>query len=1158
MLSTRLARTALGAALMALLPLSQATHGAGPTTTVQASGETAPVPSSDDAADDPAVWVHPTDPSLSLVIGTDKNAGVGTYNLDGTQEDFYPFGDWNNVDVRYDFLLGGDFVDIVAAGNRTDQSIDVYRVDPVTRDLIDVTAGPLPIGIAEAYGFCLYRSWITGKTYAIVNDKDGEVEQFELVDNGSGLIDAVLVRTFSVGGQTEGMVADDQYAQLYIGEEAYGIWRYGAEPTDGTARVEVDVTGGPHLTEDVEGLSIYYTGDGGGYLLASSQGDNTYAVYERVAAAGVPNAWLKNFEIITGVVGGCEETDGIDVTSVALGPLFPQGVFVAQDGVNSPANQNYKLVPWPAIATTGAQQLVVDTTWDPRHGPGDDLGACCLGGGACNVLSQADCAAQAGDYQGNGTGCGGGTCDEPMPPGPATSPSPADGAVDVSTDADLAWSAGALAESHDVYFGTDPTPDATEFQGNQAGTTFDPGPLASFTTYYWRIDEVNTDGVTTGAVWSFMTVDVPQPPGPATNPDPADGTNEVALGADLSWTAGALADSHDVYFGTDATPDGSEFQGNQGATTFDPGPLDPTTVYYWRIDEVNTDGTTVGTVWSFTTADRLQPPGQATNPSPADDDTEVNLRATLAWSAGALAKSHDVYFGTDSTPDAGEFQGNQPGTTFDPGPLDAATTYYWRVDEVNGDGTTDGVVWSFTTVDEAQLPGQASNPDPADGAVAVSLRATLSWAAGAFTDSHDVYFGTDSTPDATEFQGNQGATTFDPGPLDPSTTYYWRINEVNGDGTTVGPVWSFTTDDQLEPPGPATNPSPADGATGTSLNAVLSWTAGALADSHDVFFGTDATPDAGEFQGNQAGTTFDPGPLTLATTYYWRIDERNEAGVTQGPVWSFTTVDTVGPLEFLSVSTFTTNGGGSFEIDKPEGTSEGDFLLMVVCKDQAGEVDTPGGWDVVDEGTVRSVAARIEVFSKIAGPDEPDAYAVTASQNNPTFASILRYCCTDPANPVDAVNASEGASSTPTAPSVTPSVANAMIVRLFGATDTELAPDPYPAGHDGRFALDGGSQVSGAGADTIHEGPGSSGSAQFSLNSAQVWRAITIALAPGPGGPGPGCAADVDGDQTVGVQDLVEVIVHWGESGGPADVNGDGTVTVLDLVEVVVNWGPCP
>ena len=281
-------------------------------------------------------------------------------------------------------------------------------------------------------------------------------------------------------------------------------------------------------------------------------------------------------------------------------------------------------------------------------------------------------------------------------PGPATNPVPVSGATGVGINQILVWTAGSGATSYDVYFGTDPTPDAGEFQGNQSGTVFLPGVLSYSTNYYWRIDSVNSAGTTTGSTWNFLTVDNPGgPPGPASSPAPADGATGVSSSTNLSWTAGSGATSHDVYFGTDPTPDAGEFQGNQAGTSFNPGGLSDLTTYYWRIDEVNAQGTTTGSVWSFQTADAL--PGQASAPSPADGATSVSVTANLGWTAGSGATSHDVYFGTDPTPDAGEFQGNQGGTSFNPGALTGNTTYYWRIDEVNATGTTGGDVWSFTT-----------------------------------------------------------------------------------------------------------------------------------------------------------------------------------------------------------------------------------------------------------------------------------------------------------------------------------------------------------------------------------------------------------------------------------------------------------------------------
>src|SRR6185503_6660914 len=116
---------------------------------------------------------------------------------------------------------------------------------------------------------------------------------------------------------------------------------------------------------------------------------------------------------------------------------------------------------------------------------------------------------------------------------------------------------------------------------NQAGTTYDPGTLSAGTTYYWRIDEINSSGTTTGTVWSFTTLPVP---GAASSPSPANGATLVDKNADLSWTAGSNAASHDVRFGTANPP---PFVVNQAGTTYDPGTLAVNTTYFWRIDEIN-------------------------------------------------------------------------------------------------------------------------------------------------------------------------------------------------------------------------------------------------------------------------------------------------------------------------------------------------------------------------------------------------------------------------------------------------------------------------------------------------------------------------------------------------------------------------------------------
>jgi 3-phytase len=329
------------------------------------AAETDPVPHEGDAADDPAIWVHPNDPALSTVIGTDKQGGLAVYDLVGRQIQYLPEGRLNNVDIRTGFPLGQQPVALVTASNRSDNTLAIYRVNPATRKLESVAARPITT-IDKAYGSCMYRSPITGKFYYFVTSENGGFEQWELFDNGASKVDAALVRSIDIGSRSEGCVADDQFGYVYIGAEAVGIWKYGAEPSAGSDRTSVDTTGaGGHLTEDVEGLTIYDAGNGSGYLVVSSQGSDTFVIYRRENS----NAYVATFAIVAGNgVDAVSETDGIDVTSANLGPAFPRGMFVAQDNKNDSFNQNFKYVPWHAIAATIGEPGAADVVPGHRFG----------------------------------------------------------------------------------------------------------------------------------------------------------------------------------------------------------------------------------------------------------------------------------------------------------------------------------------------------------------------------------------------------------------------------------------------------------------------------------------------------------------------------------------------------------------------------------------------------------------------------------------------------------------------------------------------------------------------------------------------------------------------------------------------------------------------
>jgi 3-phytase len=333
------------------------------TSEVSATVETQPVPSDGDAADDPAIWVHPADPALSTVIGTDKEGGLAVYDLSGGQIQYIAGIQPNNVDLRYDFPLGGQSIDLVVTSDRGDDAITLHRVDPQTRQLVEA-GPPIDAGI-DVSGICMYRSPTSGYFYVFVtSDAAGPIRQWRLSDSG-GRVTATQVRDLDMGSTAEGCVADDDLAYLYVSEEAVGIWKYEAEPEGGTARVAVDEVGST-LEADVEGLAIYYGGDGSGYLLASSQGSGEYAAYDRAG----DNPHVTSFQIVDSAIDGTSSTDGIDVMSAPLGAGFPNGLFVAQDGDNDTGNQNFKLVPWESVAGSA---LAVETDWNPRGDSPPDL-----------------------------------------------------------------------------------------------------------------------------------------------------------------------------------------------------------------------------------------------------------------------------------------------------------------------------------------------------------------------------------------------------------------------------------------------------------------------------------------------------------------------------------------------------------------------------------------------------------------------------------------------------------------------------------------------------------------------------------------------------------------------------------------------------------------
>ncbi|MHC4726837.1 MAG: LamG-like jellyroll fold domain-containing protein, partial [Planctomycetota bacterium] len=288
----------------------------------------------------------------------------------------------------------------------------------------------------------------------------------------------------------------------------------------------------------------------------------------------------------------------------------------------------------------------------------------------------------------------------------------------------------------------------------------------------------------------------------------------------------------------------------------------------------------------------------ARGPEPADGSMTSETWTNLSWRPGDLAVSHDVYIG-DNFDDVdngaeGAFQGNQtgtfivvgfPGMPFPDG-LVPGTTYYWRIDEVNDaepNSPWKGDVWSFSVP-----PKTAYFPDPADGAEAVGLNANLTWTPGFGSKLHHVYFG-DTFDEVENAAGAlpQGAASFSPGELKMAKTYYWRVDEFDAVDIFKGEVWSFTTE------GGVSSPNPSKGAVDVTQTPVLTWAPG-LGATHEIYFGTDAGALEKKASGNLGSESFEPGQLEWNTTYYWRVDEANNANTDSpwtGPLWSFTTAN---------------------------------------------------------------------------------------------------------------------------------------------------------------------------------------------------------------------------------------------------------------------------
>jgi 3-phytase len=324
-----------------------------------------------DDPDDPAIWVHPTDPSRSLVIATNKvdapNGALVVFGLDGAiRQTVAGLRRPNNVDVEYGLSLGGQSADIAVAAERYRSRLAVFRIAPDGSSISDVASeGDTRVFIdrtgeqAAPMGVSLYRREADGAVFAIVAPKEGPRQgylgQYRLEDDGKGRVKATFVRyfgRFSGWGEIEAVAVDDALGYVYYADEGDGIHKYHADPDRPEANQELAHFGRTGFQADREGIAVYARDDGTGYIVCTDQiaGNSRYHVYKREGEPGAPHDHSKLLKIVR---GGADSTDGLEITSQALGPVYPAGLMVAMNS----SGRNFLFFRWEDVANAGQPRL---------------------------------------------------------------------------------------------------------------------------------------------------------------------------------------------------------------------------------------------------------------------------------------------------------------------------------------------------------------------------------------------------------------------------------------------------------------------------------------------------------------------------------------------------------------------------------------------------------------------------------------------------------------------------------------------------------------------------------------------------------------------------------------------------------------------------------
>lgn len=303
-------------------------------------------------SDDPAIWVNPTDPAQSLIIGTDKdeNGGLYVYDLKGKivpGKTVKGLKRPNNVDIAYGLMLGGKKVDIAVTTERMTHKLRIFSLpdmQPIDNGGIPVFEGETGEMYRDLMGIAMYTD-PKGQIYAVVGRKtgpaDGYLWQYLLEDDGTGKLKASLKRKFgkySGKKEIEAIAVDNELGYIYYSDEQFGVRKYYADPAKGNEELALFATTG--FKEDHEGISIYKTSDTTGYILVSDQSANQFQVFSREGKSG-PH----DHPLVTIVKTSTNNSDGSDIYSKPLNNDFKHGIFVAMSD-----NKTFQLYRWEDIA----------------------------------------------------------------------------------------------------------------------------------------------------------------------------------------------------------------------------------------------------------------------------------------------------------------------------------------------------------------------------------------------------------------------------------------------------------------------------------------------------------------------------------------------------------------------------------------------------------------------------------------------------------------------------------------------------------------------------------------------------------------------------------------------------------------------------------------